>query len=76
MGKTIISFVTTELKLFEIRHSTQLNLINNLNDINNLKALNKPKLNTSEINFYSSKRQASVLKKIVKNLCISKYNNH
>ncbi len=76
MRKTIICFESTELKLFEIRHSTQLNLINNLNDINNLKALNKPKLNTSEINFYSSQRQASVLKKIVKNLCISKYNNH
>jgi len=62
--------------LFEKRHSTQLNLINNLNEINNLKVLNKPKLNISEINFYSSQRQALVLKRVVKNLCISKYKNH
>jgi len=76
MRKPIISFESTELKLFEKRHSTQLNLINNLNEINNLKVLNKPKLNISEINFYSSQRQALVLKRVVKNLCISKYKNH
>jgi hypothetical protein len=75
MQKPIVCFESTELKLFQDRHNIQLNLINNLNEIKNLNIkLNKTKLNTSEMKFYSLQRQSKTLKKIVKNLSI-KANN-
>jgi hypothetical protein len=71
MQKPIVCFESTELKLFQNRHNIQLNLINNLNELKNLNIkLNKTKLNTSEMKFYSLQRQSSTLKKIVKNLSL------
>ena len=66
--KPVISFESTELKLFQKRHKVKLNLLKNLNELNNKKITNNISLKETELNFYSKERQIKILKKLINNL--------
>ena len=66
--KPVISFESTELKLFQKRHKVKLNLLKNLNELNNKKITNNISLKETELNFYSRERQIKTLKKLINNL--------